>query len=139
MVRESISFSSPLPMVVRCLSNFTNDISWLDVRIRRFQILLTDSWLTSSRYFLPSAENFSDGPRLGDAAARGEWRVAIKDFTERAEATRIDLTSQGLEKTQRSSGVAVNAIVRKSEGAEQPAPYGALMIRGVAIARAAAV
>src|SRR5207247_8706733 len=80
MVRESISFSSPLPMVVRCLSNFTNDISWLDVRIRRFQILLTDSWLTSSRYFLPSADNFSDGPRLGDAAARSEWRVAIKDL-----------------------------------------------------------
>src|SRR6266581_8544203 len=114
-------------------------ISWLEVRIRRFQILLTDSWLTSSRYFLPSAEDFRDGPGLGDAAARSEWRVAIKDFTERAEATRIDLTFQGREEPQRSRAVAVNAIVRKSEGAEQPAPYGALMIRGVAIARAATV
>src|SRR6266571_5269793 len=52
---------------------------------------------------------------------------------------RCVFTSPWDEKTQRSRGVAVNAIVRKSEGAEQPAPYGALMIRGVAIARAATV
>ncbi len=46
-----------------------------------------------SRYFrdlasdnFPGAEDFGDAPGLGEAAARGEGRVAIEDFADGAEA-----------------------------------------------------
>src|SRR5260370_29310727 len=105
----------------------------------RYQILLPDSWFLSTRNFRPRPQNFRNGPGLRDAAARREGRVAIENFAERAEAVRMNLAAERLEETQRRLAVVVDAIVCECERAEQPAPDGALMIGGVAIAGAASV
>ena len=88
---------------------------------------------------MPCANNFRDRPGLGDATAWSERGVSIEDFVEGAEAARVNLTSQGLQETQCRLAVFVNAKVRQRKGAKQPAPSGALMIGGIAIAGAAAV
>src|ERR1700731_506197 len=94
-------------------------------------------WLGSNG--MPCAQDFGDGPGLCDAAAGRKGSITVENFAERAEAARINLAAERLEETQRRFAVMVDAIVREREGPEQPAPDGALMISGVAIAGAAAV
>lgn len=88
---------------------------------------------------MPGAEDFGDGPGLRDAAAGRKGSITVKNFAERAEAARINLAAERLEETQRRFAVVVDAVVCEREGAQEPAPDGALMISGVAIAGAAAV
>src|SRR5260370_21903704 len=86
---------------------------------------------------MPCTQDFGDGPGLCDAAAGRKRSVTVENFAERAEAARINLAAERLEKTQSRFAVVVDAIVRESERPEQPAPDGALMISDVAIASAA--
>src|SRR5260370_38792927 len=93
----------------------------------------------SGCYFLPSAQDFGDSPRLRDAAARSEGGIAIEDFAQSAEATCVNLATERLEKTQRCLAIVVDTVMRKPEGPPQPTPDGTLMISGVTITRAASV
>src|SRR6267378_5451352 len=139
MARESIFSSSPLRMGVRCSSNYTN-YSLADSCLNSAILIIFNSWLVFFVcYFLPSPQNFGNGPGLRDAPAGREGSITVKNFAERAEAAGINLAAERLEETQRRFAVLVDAVVCECEGSEQPAPDRALMISGVAIAGAAAV
>jgi len=67
------------------------------------------------------------------------WRIAIEDLADAAEASLAQVRRETRQQRLRLSGIAVHAIVRQRERAEQPAPDRALVIGGVALAYAAGV
>jgi hypothetical protein len=56
----------------------------------------------------PCPQNFRYRPGLCDASPRGEGRVTIENLTERAQAVRMNLFAERLEKTQGRSAIGVD-------------------------------
>src|SRR6267143_3242785 len=96
MARESIFSSSHLRTEVRCSSNCTNCSLADSCSNSATSKNLTHSRSIFIRDFLPSPQDFSDRPGLGDAAAGRERSVAIENFAEGAEAARINLAPERL-------------------------------------------
>ena len=92
-----------------------------------------------SNRFLPHPQHLRHGPRLGDAAARREGRVAVKDLAQAAQAMRCQLLEQRLQKGPRGRRVAVDAQVGADKGTDQPAPHGAPVVGSVPRAPVAAI
>ena len=88
---------------------------------------------------MPSAEEFGDGPGLGDAGGRFERRFGVEDLGERTEAVDVDGSGERLQEVECCRFVLIDAEMSEGEGTEEPAPDGALMIGGVAVARTATI
>jgi hypothetical protein len=65
--------------------------------------------------------------------------IAIEYFADRAEARLAQMGDHAVQKLERMGGVAVHAVMGEREWTKQPAPNGALVIDGVALARSAEV
>lgn len=67
---------------------------------------------------MPGAEDFGDGPGLGDASLRGEGRLSIKDFSQGSQSVIVELVGHRFEIGQRHAAIAVHSMVRERKGAE---------------------
>lgn len=67
---------------------------------------------------MPGAEDFGDGPGLGDAPLRGERRLSIKDFSQGTQAVIVEMVGYRIEIGQRHFSVVIHPIVRQHEGTE---------------------
>src|SRR5262249_55023866 len=65
-----------------------------------------------SLQFAPSAQGYADGPRLGNAAARCKWSVAVRDFAECPQPVALNLSPERLKVAQRRFPVSVDSQVR---------------------------
>lgn len=88
---------------------------------------------------VPGAEDFGDGPGLGDASTRGMWRLAVKDFSERADSVLVELMGHGFQIREGRTGIAVHAVMCQYEGANEPSPHRALMIGPVSLPHISAI
>src|SRR5258706_1563297 len=88
---------------------------------------------------MPGAQCLGDAPGLGVAAARGMRRIAVEDFTDCSDTGLSKVCGDALEEGERVRRVAINPLVCDCKGTQQPAPHRALVVAGVALARAAAV
>src|SRR4051794_13509403 len=86
-----------------------------------------------ARRLHPAPQRLRHAPRLRDAAAGGEGRLGVEDLADRADAGVVEVREHRLEETARA-GVILGMHLQPGidEWADQPAPDGALMIRGVA-------
>src|SRR4029079_15914618 len=82
----------------------------------------------------PCSKNFGNAPRLGDAARGGERRIAVEDFTDLADARVAQVRADAVEIGAGLCEIAVHAVVRTYEWAQQPAPHGPLVISPIAFA-----
>src|SRR5437764_223087 len=83
--------------------------------------------------FFQTAQHFRDAPGLGDAAARRERRLGVKDFADRAEARFSEMRLEAVEEMPRHHAIiGVDLEPRIDERADQPSPYRALVIGGIA-------
>src|ERR1700730_17562444 len=87
----------------------------------------------------PCSQYFRHRPGLRDTSTRSERRIAIENFAERAQAVRMNLFTERLEKTYRRSAIRANTEMRQHQWAEEPTPHGALMIRAVTLSIIATV
>lgn len=67
---------------------------------------------------LPRPEGLRHAPRLGDASARPEGRVALEDLGDTAHAVVGEVVSQRLQERPGGGGVAVNPQVSQRERAD---------------------
>src|SRR5258706_12089051 len=88
---------------------------------------------------MPGAQGLGDAPGLGTAAARGMRRIAVEDFTDCSDTGLSKVCGDAAEEGERVRRVAINPLVCDCKGTQQPAPHRALVVAGVALARAAAV
>src|ERR1019366_5776607 len=88
-----------------------------------------------------SAEDFGYTPGLGETAARGVGRVAVKDFGDLTGTSGLSVVEQRREQGGNpvASSFAIEANIGGNERAEQPGPDGALVVGGVALLRRALV
>ena len=87
----------------------------------------------------PGAKDFGDGPGLSDAASRGKWRVAIKNFSKCSKAIVADVRGERFKVAPGSVPISINAKMSLDKRPEEPAPGCALMIGGIAVAWASGV
>jgi hypothetical protein len=74
--------------------------------------------------FLQTTQHFGDAPGLGDAAARREWRLGVKDFADRADAGLGEMRLEAVEETSRRCAViGVDLEPGIDERADQPGPH----------------
>src|ERR1700738_4760114 len=66
----------------------------------------------------PRSQYFRHRPGLCNTSSRSARRVAIKNFAERAQAVRMNLFTERLEKTHRRSTIRVNTQMRLHKWAE---------------------
>src|SRR3954462_12759188 len=86
------------------------------------------------------AQHFRNAPRLGDAAAWGEWRFGIEDFADRTDAGVVEMRHEAFERLPRPDRIArIDLQPRVDERPGQPAPHRALVISGIARAKVAEV
>src|SRR3954469_3023122 len=72
------------------------------------------------------AQHFRNAPRLGDAAARGEWRFSIEDCADRTGAGGFERGRESLEVLPRPDRIArIDLQPRVDERPGQPAPHRA--------------
>src|SRR5215471_1420442 len=88
---------------------------------------------------MPGPQNFRHRPGLRYAACSAERRVAVENLAQRAQPGRVDLPPQWLEKLPSGRSFAVHAIVRKGQGAKQPAPDRPLVVGRISLAWFSAV
>src|ERR1700733_10490820 len=79
-----------------------------------------------------TAKDLGHAPRLRDAAARGEGRGGIEDLADRADSGFGEVSLKAIEQRARGGGVAVDLHPGVDERADEPRPYGALVISKVA-------
>ena len=65
--------------------------------------------------------------------------IPIHDLADLADAGLTQMRGYATQQVERRGGIPMNAMVRGRQRAQQPGPYGALVIGGVALHRAAAV
>src|SRR5262245_48915054 len=88
----------------------------------------------------PGAENFRDGPRLRDAAARGVRFLRVEDLAQRADAVIAQLRAEAGEHLPRAGAIArIDAQPRVDERTHDPGPHRALVVRGIAGTQVAVV
>src|SRR5439155_1008836 len=69
---------------------------------------------------VPGAERLADRPRLGDAAARREGRIAVEDLGDGAHAVVGEVVGERLEEGTRHGRVAIHLVVGERERTEEP-------------------
>src|SRR5262249_1072748 len=88
--------------------------------------------LSSPRELDPRSENFRDAPCLSDTAARGERRLGIEHFADRADARLAQVRKEPLDCCSRALEVVrIDLQPRVDERTSEPGPYRSLVIRGV--------
>src|SRR5882724_6974203 len=87
----------------------------------------------------PGAQCLRHAPGLRDAAVRAERRLGLEDLGDAAQPVIRQMLRHRREEGARGLPVAVHAVVRERERSEQPGPRGALVVRTVALPRAARV
>src|SRR6185437_13722247 len=88
----------------------------------------------------PAPQGFGDAPGLGDAAARGVGRLGVEDFADGTDALLVQVRHQALQKPPRLRGMpGVQFQPGVDVGTDQPRPYRALMIGGVARTQVAVI
>src|SRR5215212_8804237 len=88
----------------------------------------------------PATKYLGNAPRLGDAAARRVRSISVENLADRADAGIVEVRHETFER--RARGVEVIRVHLQpciDEGADQPSPDGALVIRGVARAQIAVI
>src|SRR5258707_9208459 len=77
--------------------------------------------------FFQTAEHFRDAPCLGDAAARRERRLGVKDFADRADAGFSEMRLKAVEEMpRRRTIIGVNPEPSIDEPADQTSPHRGL-------------
>src|SRR5262249_43395120 len=83
--------------------------------------------------FRPTPQGFRDAPRLGDAAARRERLLRVKDLAERADAGFAQLADESLQKAPGSRPLLrLDLDPGVEERTDEPRPHRSLMIGGIA-------
>src|SRR5438876_8076791 len=88
----------------------------------------------------PHAQHFGDAPRLSDTAARRVRRFRVEDLADRSNAPIVEVRNETVERMTCAVEIGgINLEPGVDEGADEPSPYGALVIRRVTRAKIAEV
>src|SRR5215467_9231015 len=84
-------------------------------------------------------QGFGNTPGLSEAAPGTVRRIAVHDLADAADTAFFQVTRETCEQCQRVLRIPVHAMVGQRKGAEEPAPYGSLVIGAVTGARIARI
>src|SRR3954452_24941584 len=111
-----------------------NQLTRLGKFLRRSAVIL------DLRFFDPAAQDLGHTPGLGNAAARSEGWLGIKDFTNGADARFVQMGNKTFAEFPRAGLVfGMNLQPRIYHGSDEPGPDSALMVGGVSRAEVAEI